>query len=625
MAKTIFTLVLFITLISNLYSQTGPAGVGSSSNNVLWLKADAGTSTALEGIPVSKWNDQSGNSIHVSQSNLAQQPVYRGAVINGFPAIEFDNTNTAGLNDMFTAPDNSLLDNTNGYSFFTVTRMKNLDGGTARSIVSKRTTIDTDEAFMLFYYTSNYFYTDIDGLSDRFNTPSPAYANNTNYIMDVVYDGTLPAASRSSIYEGETLRKTSTESSSSVPDKVSPLVLGATHASDNRAFGGYMSEVIIYRTALNPASRIIVNNYLSAKYNIAISANDKYVGDNAGNGDYDFEVTGVGQESTGNNSAFASSVSGGFGLTAVGGLDNTDYILAGHATLINGVNVSDVGGMTGTSNARWQRIWYVDVTNTSTNISTNIEFDMSDGGIGSFSGSITDYVLLYRSAQSGNWTELTTASTLAGDKVQFNSISLAIDGYYTLGNKNYNTIALPVELVSFSAVQNSGKIDLLWATASEKNSKYFTVEKSSDGINFETLSVTDGAGNSNSSTQYSATDFSPYAGLSYYRLKQTDYNGDIAYSSVITSKYIASTGISVYPSPANSGESFYLTMPSETSNKILVVVRDIQGREFYSKIILDAADHQLVAVSPEPALASGIYIVVASSDNNIYSQKIIVR
>lgn len=626
MSRVIF---IFLTclVVNEIEAQTGPAGVGSSTNNVLWLKADAGITSATDGTAVPSWRDQSGNAIHVGQSNTNQQPVYRSSVMNGFPAIEFDNTNTSGQNDFLTAPDNSLLDNTNGYSFFTVTRMKNLDGGTARSIVCKRTSIDTDEAFMIFYYSSNYMYVDIDGLGDRFSTSPTTYANNTNYIIDVVYDGTLAAASRTKVYEQEILRKTANETSALVPDKNSPLLLGATHASDNRAFGGYMSEVIIYRTALNDASRVIVNNYLSAKYNIALTTNDKYLGDNAANGDYDREVAGIGMESSGSNNAFASSVSGGVALAANSGLDATDYLLAGHASPSNSEITTDVGGMSGTNNARWQRIWYVDVTNTGASINTNMEFNTTDGGIASPTAvALSDYVLLYRTAQTGNWTEVTTASAITGNRILFNAIDLTTDGYYTLGLKNYPNTPLPVALVSFTANLNSGKVNLNWTTATEIDNNFFTVQRSNDGINYETVATIKGAGNSNTVLQYGAVDNNPYSGVSYYKLMQTDFDGKQTYFGPVTINNSQNEeSVNVYPNPVSSSDPvFYLSIP-EGDEEVSVVVRDIQGREFYSRVIANGQRHELIAISPAQPLAAGMYIAVVSSSHYSYSQKFIVR
>ncbi len=96
--------------------------------------------------------------------------------------------------------------------------------------------------------------------------------------MDVIYIGSLTTSLRTKVYEGEILRETFKYSSALVPDTVSPLNIGCTHSSDNRPFGGYINEVIIYTVTVNDAQHIIVNNYLFAKNNVALSANDKYAG-----------------------------------------------------------------------------------------------------------------------------------------------------------------------------------------------------------------------------------------------------------------------------------------------------------------------------------------------------------
>lgn len=622
-----FLLFLCVSTIAlPVKAQTGPAGVGSTTNNALWLKADVGTSTTTDGAAISSWNDQSGNGINVSQGTTVQKPTYKATLMNGFPAIEFDNNSTAGQNDYLTAADNSKLDSTAGYSIFTVSRLKGFTGD-AQSIIAKRSAIDIDEAFMLFYYSSNYMYLDIDGLGNRFSTTPRAYSANTNYILNALYDGTLSAANRSKIYEGETLRKTSTETSSFVNNKPSPLVIGATHTTNNRAFNGYISELIIYRTILNDAQRIIVNNYLSSKYTIALSANDKYAGDIVANGSYYREVAGVGKESSGPNTQFATSINGGVGITVNSGLDNGDYILSGYSSTTNSQITTDIGGVTGTDPARWERIWYWDITNTSTVLNTNIVFDMIDGGVGTVPlGTVTDYVLLYRAGQSGNWTELATANSISGQDVSFNSVNITDDGYYTIGTHNYPVSLLPIELLNFNAVMNSGKVDLTWSTASETNNDYFTIEKTKDGVHFVKVATILGAGNSSSMREYGDVDYTPYSGISYYRLKQTDFNGQFTYSALMAVNYsFGDEGISMYPNPSSTENQININFSGLENQKILVVIRDIEGREFYSKVIVVSNNNQLTAIDSEQKLASGTYIIIATSNNKIYNQKLIVK
>ncbi len=629
MKPGVFLLFLIVIYIDNFncVAQTGPAGVGSSVNNVLWLKADAGTSSSIDSAAINLWSDQSGNNINVSQSTAIQRPRYRSSIMNGFPSIEFDNVNTAGQNDYLIAPDNALLDNTNGYSFFTVTRMKNLDGSLARCIVSKRNTIDIDEAFMLFYWTSNYCYLDIDGLGNRFNTGSVTYSNNNNYIIDAFYDGTLPAASRSKIYEGETLRKTGSESSSFVPDKPSPLLIGATHSADNRAFAGFISEVIIFRTNLNNASRIIINNYLSAKYNISLAANDYYAGDNGINGNYDFDVAGLGQDSSGNTTSFESSICAGLKIANNSGLNNNDYIFAGHACKVNSLNTYDIGGLTGPDRARLDRIWYIDITNTGATLNNTIEFDLGDAGMGIVTaGTPGDYSLLYRTGQSGNWTVLSTATSVSGDRVIFNSINLTSDGYYTLGSGNLSTGPLPVSLISFDAIPKENQVDLNWKTASEINCDYFTIEKSKNGTDFTFLLNKNGAGTSSVVNSYDDVDLNPYPGDSYYRLKQTDFNGTETHFKLakVHFKGSSNSNVNLVNNFTETDGLFYLEVESASEATLNIQLVDLYGRICKSQEIQIASGKSTAEFKIEN-ISTGTYVINMVFDDIKDSKLVFVK
>ena len=93
---------------------------------------------------------------------------------------------------------------------------------------------------------------------------------------------------------------------------------------------------------------------------------------------------------------------------------------------------------------------------------------------------------------------------------------------------------LPIELTRLNARVENNVVRLEWETASETNNDFFTVEKSSDAINFEKLTIVQGAGNSTKQIRYSIIDDSPINGISYYRLKQTDFDGLLEFSGVIS-------------------------------------------------------------------------------------------
>ena len=93
---------------------------------------------------------------------------------------------------------------------------------------------------------------------------------------------------------------------------------------------------------------------------------------------------------------------------------------------------------------------------------------------------------------------------------------------------------LPIVLISFGAEAREDRVVLNWSTASEENNSFFTVERSSDGLAYEELLFIDGAGDSQDILNYTATDLNPLTGRSFYRLKQTDFNGTFERSEAIS-------------------------------------------------------------------------------------------
>lgn len=139
-------------------------------------------------------------------------------------------------------------------------------------------------------------------------------------------------------------------------------------------------------------------------------------------------------------------------------------------------------------------------------------------------------------------------------------------------------IVLPIELTSFSG-KPYGKSNIIeWSTASEINNDYFTVEKSNDGIDFEILTTVKGAGMSSETKNYVVTDQHPFSSITYYRLKQTDYNGKFTYSDIIAieNSYEGHAVSNIYPNPTNS--DIYFDFFSPTSGAINIQVLDYTGR-----------------------------------------------
>jgi len=141
-----------------------------------------------------------------------------------------------------------------------------------------------------------------------------------------------------------------------------------------------------------------------------------------------------------------------------------------------------------------------------------------------------------------------------------------------------NTTPLPVVLGNFEAECAKEGVKIRWTTVSEVNNAYFTIERSADADTWETLTQVNGAGNSNTPLEYSITDDRPLNGISYYRLRQTDYNGDketFAPQSV-TCFGSAENGLLIYPNPSN--DHFILNFSTDTDMKGSAELLDMTGR-----------------------------------------------
>lgn len=131
---------------------------------------------------------------------------------------------------------------------------------------------------------------------------------------------------------------------------------------------------------------------------------------------------------------------------------------------------------------------------------------------------------------------------------------------------------LPIELIYFRGTVTDFGVRLTWATASEVNNDFFTIERSTSLEDFEIVGTLPGAGMSSSILTYSFLDSEiTNEGVVYYRLKQTDYNGDYEYSDIIAVNM--NGGLDIYVYPTVSAGVFYVN----GYNGFNITITDIQG------------------------------------------------
>ncbi len=142
---------------------------------------------------------------------------------------------------------------------------------------------------------------------------------------------------------------------------------------------------------------------------------------------------------------------------------------------------------------------------------------------------------------------------------------------------DFSNSPLPIELLYFKATPASGQVVLEWATATEINNEYFTIERSIDGVNWDVISFETGAGNSNYTLNYSFTDEFPAEGVSYYRLKQTDFDGKFEYFDPAAVELKNSEMATEIVNVRVSSGRLYVTYRNESAGSKMVVA-DLRGR-----------------------------------------------
>ena len=224
----------------------------------------------------------------------------------------------------------------------------------------------------------------------------------------------------------------------------------------------------------------------------------------------------------------------------------------------------------------------------------------------------------------------TIAGDLAADNSDYRTTaqckikSYNLSSFSDFGFGDGGGSALPIELLSFDVSMNGNKATLVWTTATEINNDYFTIERTADGIAFEEIMEMPGAGNSFTPLTYITTDESPFPGLSYYRLKQTDYDGQFEYSGLVelNNKYIGDVVSYNVTYPDN--KNIILTYETSKENVYNLFVYDITGKVVKRDQIETQSGNNRYKLNIR-RYQSGTYFITLQNQNEIYSDKFIVK
>jgi hypothetical protein len=326
-------------------------------------------------------------------------------------------------------------------------------------------------------------------------------------------------------------------------------------------------------------------------------------------------------------SSAGSEVSAGSGSLEFSTYHHDDALATTPSDVMH-MNQHPSGGTGGEAFAM-DRFWIIDATGYTTKPSMNLSLLYDEDELEA-SMTETEMIVQRYNSDLDHWLDLNLSGQVLIDDVT-NAISIVTPitdtDFYRSWTITSATTPLPIELLSFeSQCKGAGSVELRWTTAAEINNSHFTLERSEDGIIWETFAdMIHGAGNSSTERDYSVMDNNPFRGLTYYRLSQTDFDGT------------SETFDPIVNDCDGVGFEIISAMSNQASDKIQMVVSAARDEAFNIEV-LDMSGKS-VLLSPNVTLIEGLnyfqidksnlsygmYVIKLQSENELMTRKILLN
>ncbi len=170
-------------------------------------------------------------------------------------------------------------------------------------------------------------------------------------------------------------------------------------------------------------------------------------------------------------------------------------------------------------------------------------------------------------------------------------------------------VALPVDFIYFRAKAQLKAVHLEWATAREVNNRYFSIERSENGVHFYEIGMVPGKGNFAGVSAYSSLDNNPLYGTAYYRLKQVDYDSKFAYTNVVAVAYSSEEMLmSIFPNPVQEQQALQIKIYTPVGGEATLRIYNMLGVEKHNRIYRLTKGTQTLELNMA-GYAAGLYVV----------------
>jgi hypothetical protein len=294
-------------------------------------------------------------------------------------------------------------------------------------------------------------------------------------------------------------------------------------------------------------------------------------------------------------------------------VDNAPY--ADYPSTVS--SILDPWGLDNTANTA-DRYWLVDYSGFSSNPVATLQ--VTYDGV-TDSDTITESHLQAQPWDGSGWLPLMGTSDDVNNTV--GNIT-GVDRSYVWTLSNYANPSLPVELLDFNAWCAGEAVKLKWTTGSETDNDYFTVERSGNTIDWEGIATVNGSGTSNQMQNYAAWDNYPLQNDAYYRLKQTDYNGNFSLSTMVMINCLEEQEGNQLISVVISENNIIVSYLGSGEIKTNLGIYNVQGQLVKSLPEMSLSESNDKVIINIGDISQGVYLLNIMNSVELYAEKVMI-